>query len=81
MDVERYQRFEVPGHAVTGDRTVKSRGVGYKYAHSILDDHSRLAYTELLDDERADTVTAFAQRALDRFLDHGIVPERLLTDG
>ena len=80
MDTKRYQRFDAPGHAVTGDRTVKSRGAGHEFAHSIVDDCSRLAYTELHDYERADTVTAFTRRALDWFLEHGIVAERLLTD-
>ena len=80
MDTKRYQRFERPGHAVTGDRTVNSPGAGREFAHSIVDDCSRLAYTELHDDEHADTVTAFTERALDWFLDHGIVTERLLTD-
>jgi transposase InsO family protein len=80
MDTKRYQRFERPGHAVTGDRTVNSRGAGHEFAHSIVDDCSRLAYTELHNDERADTVTAFTERALDWLLEHGIVAERLLTD-
>ena len=48
--------------------------------HSIVDDCSRLAYSEICDDEKADTVTAFTKRALDWFLDHGIVAERLMTD-
>jgi transposase InsO family protein len=39
-----------------------------------------MAYTEVLDDERPPTVTAFTQRALDWFVDHGIVAERLMTD-
>jgi transposase len=47
MDTKRYQRFERPGHAVTGDRTVNSRGAGHEFAHSLVDDCSRLAYTEL----------------------------------
>jgi transposase InsO family protein len=80
MDTKRLQRFEQPGHAVTGDRTKRSDGAGHEFAHSIVDDHSRLAYTEVLDDERAPTVTAFTQRALDWFLKHGIVAERLMTD-
>jgi len=80
MDTKRLQRFEQPGHAVTGDRTQRSDGAGHEFAHSIVDDHSRLAYTEILDDERAPTVTAFTQRALDWFLGHGIVAERLMTD-
>ena len=48
--------------------------------HSIVDDCSRLAYSEIHDDEKAATVTAFTRRALDWFLDHGIVAERLMTD-
>jgi transposase InsO family protein len=48
--------------------------------HSIIDDCSRLAYTEIHDDQTAVTVTAFTERALDFFLDHGVVAERLMTD-
>ena len=49
MDTKRLQRFEQPGHAVTGDRTQRSDGAGHEFAHSIVDDHSRLAYTEILE--------------------------------
>jgi transposase InsO family protein len=80
MDVKRFGKFTEPGHAVTGNRTKRSRRVGWEYCHSIVDDCSRLAYSELHDDERADTVTAFTERALDWFLEHGIVAERLMTD-
>jgi transposase len=87
MDVARYARFRRPGHAVTGDRSQSSRRwmdpgtrVGYDYAHAIVDDHSRLAYVELLDDERAPTVTAFVERALAFFAERGIVARRLMTD-
>jgi transposase InsO family protein len=80
MDVKKFGKFTEPGHKVTGDRTKRSRRVGWEYCHSIVDDCSRLAYSELHDDERADTVTAFTQRALDFFLQHGIVAERLMTD-
>ena len=48
--------------------------------HSIVDDCSRLAYSEIHDDEKAATVTAFTERALDWFLEHGVVAERLMTD-
>ena len=84
MDVSLYARFNRPGHALTGDRRrssaeVKAR-VGYDYAHAIVDDHSRFAYTELLDDDRAPTVTAFVERALNAFAAHGIEARRLMTD-
>src|SRR5215211_498168 len=86
MDVSRYARFERPGHAVTGDRS-RSRGwmrdetrVGYDFAHAIVDDHSRLAYVELHQDEKAQTVTGFVERALAFFEQHGISAKRLMTD-
>jgi transposase InsO family protein len=87
MDVSRYARFERPGHAVTGDRSQRGRSwmraetrVGYDFAHAIVDDHSRLAYVELHDDERAATVTAFVERALRFFESHGIALKRLMSD-
>ncbi len=46
----------------------------------MIDDHSRLVYTELLSDEQAPTVTAFGQRALAFYASHGISAERLQTD-
>lgn len=86
MDTSRYARFLRPGHRVTGDRSQSLRGrrvetrVGYDYAHAIVDDHSRLAFVELHDDEKAATVTGFVERALAFFAEHGIVAKRLMTD-
>jgi transposase InsO family protein len=54
--------------------------VGYNFAHAIVDDHSRLAYVELHDDEKAATVTAFVERALAWFAARGISCRRLMTD-
>jgi transposase InsO family protein len=87
MDVSRYARFLRPGHRVTGDRSQPGRRwsrpetrVGYDYAHAIVDDHSRLAYVELHDDEKAATVTGFVERALAFFAEHGVAAKRLMTD-
>jgi len=84
MDTKRYACFERPGHALTGvrDKTAaeKRRGVGHEFAHSIVDDHSRLAYSELAPDERAETVSGFVKRALDFFEGQGITAKRLMTD-
>jgi transposase InsO family protein len=80
MDVKRFGKFSQPGHAMTGDRTRRSRRVGWEYCHSIVDDCSRMAYSELHDDEKAATVTAFTERALNFFVEHGVVTERLMTD-
>jgi transposase InsO family protein len=84
MDVKRYPRFARPGHAVTGDRfrsgAEKRERVGYEIAHSAIDDHSRLAYTELHRDEQAATVAAFTARAIAFFAGHGLTIERWQTD-
>jgi len=87
MDTSRYARFARPGHRVTGDRSQRSRNwmrpetrVGYDYAHAIVDDHSRLAYVELHNDEKAATVTAFVERALAYFQRQGVDAKRLMTD-
>ena len=80
MDVKKFGRFQAPGHALTADRTRRSPGAGWEYVHSIIDDCSRLAYSEIHKDETAATVTAFTRRALDWFLEQGIVCERVMTD-
>ena len=84
MDTKRYARFLRPGHAATGvrDKTSAEKRArwGSEYAHSIVDDHSRLAYTELHPDQCAATVTGFVQRALAWFSQLGIHPRRIMTD-
>jgi transposase InsO family protein len=54
--------------------------IGYHYLHTALDDHSRLAYSELLPDERKDTAAAFWTRAAAWFAGHGITVRKVLTD-
>ncbi len=54
--------------------------LGYGYLHTALDDHSRLAYTEILTDERKETAVAFWQRAHAYFSGRGITVRRVLTD-
>jgi transposase InsO family protein len=54
--------------------------VGYAFIHSAVDDCSRLAYSEVLPDERAETVVAFWDRALRWFTLHGVSVQRVLTD-
>ncbi len=84
MDTKRLARFSRAGHRVTGDRhrtgAEKRSGVGWEFCHSIIDDHTRIAYTEIHGDELADTVTAFVVRALEFYAELGIVPKRLQTD-
>ena len=63
-----------------GNRNNKNRGRGYAFLHHAVDDHSRLAYSEILADERKETAAAFWGRANRFFLAHGITVKRVLTD-
>ena len=85
MDIKRYRRFRRPGHPFIADERQSSQEIntqlGYDYCHAIIDDHSRLAYAELLADTRAGTVTAFTERALAWFSARGINTRRVMTDG
>jgi len=84
IDSKRFVRFSRPGHAVTGDRrssgAKKRERVGFEWVHSLVDDHSRLAYSELHRDEKAATVTGFVERGLAFYAEHGIEAKRLLSD-
>jgi transposase InsO family protein len=63
------------------DAAGRRRGTtGWEYVHVAVDDHSRLAYAEVLPDEKAATAVAFLRRALAFFARHGITVERVLTD-
>ncbi|MGW0425089.1 IS481 family transposase [Streptomyces sp. NPDC003015] len=70
------------GHKVLGrpaGRKTRS-GAGYSYLHTAVDDHSRLAYSEILTDEKKETATGFWQRAHSFFTEYEITVERVLTD-
>jgi transposase InsO family protein len=80
IDVKKLGRIGREGHRVNGDRTTRSRGIGWEFVHVCVDDCTRLAYVEVLDDERKESVTAFLQRAVAWFAGHGVGVERLMTD-
>lgn len=79
LDIKKLGRIQGVGHRITGKRQ-PSRGIGWEFAHVAIDDFSRLAYMEVLADERAVTVVGFLQRALNWFEQHGIQAQRILTD-
>ena len=91
IDVKKLGRIVVPGHAITGNRRQRAprisidhnhkRGTaGWEFVHVAIDDHSRLAYAEVLSDERASTAVGFLRRALAFFARHGVRVERVMTD-
>ena len=93
IDIKKLARILVPGHAITGNRRQRAprtrvghadgRSVGtagWEFVHVAIDDHSRLAYAEVLGDERASTAIGFLRRALAFFARHGVHVERVMTD-
>ena len=82
IDIKKLGRFERTGHRITGDRTGQSnsRGVGWEYLHLAIDDHSRLAYSEIFPDEKRGSCLRFLFNALRFFRRHGIGVERVMTD-
>ena len=80
VDVKKLGKIGQPGHRVSGDRRTRSRGVGWEYVHVCVDDATRLAYAEVLADEKAQTAVAFLRRALAFFRAYGVRVERVLTD-
>jgi transposase InsO family protein len=81
IDIKKPGRFDRPDHRVTGSRTKGSgRGAGRDFVHVAVDDATRLAYVEVLPDERRESATAFLRRALTWFAARGIKVERVMTD-
>ena len=64
VDVKKLGRIGRPGHRVNGDRRTRSRGIGWEYVHVCVDDATRLAYVEVLEDEQATTAAGFSRRAV-----------------
>ena len=66
IDIKKLGKFDRVGHRITGDRTGQSRtrGIGWEYLHLAVDDHSRLAYSEILPDEKRASCLRFLFNAL-----------------
>ena len=80
LDIKKLGRFRQVGHRIHGDRHQRSRRSGWEFVHVCIDDHSRLAYVEVLADERAVSTTAFLRSAVRWFRQQGIRAERVMTD-
>jgi transposase InsO family protein len=81
IDIKKLVRIEGgAGHRMTGKRTTHARGAGWEFVHVCVDDATRLAYVEVLGDEKAKTCVGFLRRAVAFYRRHGIKVERLMTD-
>jgi transposase len=80
IDTKKLGRIEAIGHRITGDRRDSKRGAGWESVHVCIDDASRLAYSEVLPDERNTSAVPFLERAVGWFARHGVIVERIMTD-
>ena len=81
FDIKKLARIVRTGHRITGDRQHDhSPGAGWEFLHIALDDHSRLAFAQLLPDETAQSAIAFLHAALAFFQKHGVIAKRLYSD-
>jgi transposase InsO family protein len=91
VDVKKLGRILRPGHRMTGVRRGQTKNTytadgrrigdaGWEFVHVAVDDHSRLAYAEVLGDEKGVTAAAFLQRAVEFYARQGVAVERVMTD-
>lgn len=80
IDIKPLGRIGCIGHRIHGDRRRATPGVGWEYVHVAVDDHSRIAYVEVLADQLGPTCAAFLERAVGWFQGLGIRVQRVLSD-
>lgn len=82
LDVKKLGRIRGIGHRITGNRVgqTKNRGIGWDFVHVCIDDATRVAYVEVLPDEKGETTVGFLQRAVAWYRSMGVAVRRVLTD-
>ena len=82
IDIKKLGRFRQVGHRITGDRTSQrtGRNKGWEFVHVAIDDHSRIAFTQIKPDEKATSAIEFLEAALAYYASLGVKLERVMTD-
>jgi transposase InsO family protein len=80
VDIKKLGRFKKIGKRIHGNRGTRSRGAGWEFVHVCIDDYSRVAYVEVLPNEKAESAIAFMKRAVSWFAGLGVRTERVLSD-
>jgi transposase InsO family protein len=82
IDIKKLGRFSQVGHRITGDRHGQSngRGIGWEFVHVCIDDASRIAFSQILPDEKKESAAAFLHAALAYYNSLGITVVRVMTD-
>jgi transposase InsO family protein len=82
IDIKKLGRFDRTGHRITGKRTgiASSRGSGWEFVHVCIDDNSRVAFSQILPDEKKQSAVAFLTAALAYYASLGVTVARVMTD-
>ena len=80
FDIKKLGRIERTGHRITGNRRDHTKGAGWEFVHVVIDDASRLAFAQIMPDERHESAVAFLHRAHAYFASLGIKVQRLMSD-
>ncbi len=80
VDIKKLGRIGRIGHRIHGDRTRRVRGIGWEFVHVAIDDASRLAYAEVLPNERSPSSTAFLRRSVAWFQSRGVPVQAVMSD-
>ena len=81
IDIKKLGRFEKPGHRVTGDRTGQTKGrVGWEFVHVCIDDHSRVAFSQIHPDETKESAVPHLKAAVAYYASLGVTVSRVMTD-
>jgi len=80
FDIKKLGKIVRPSHRVTHDRRDQVRGAGWEFVHVCIDDASRLAFAQIMPDERQASAVLFLERALAYFASLGIKAQRLMSD-
>lgn len=80
IDIKKLGRFERVGHRISGDRRSNSRGIGWEFVHVCIDDASRLAFSQILPNEKKESAVAFLKAAVAYYASLGVTIARVMTD-
>jgi transposase InsO family protein len=86
IDIKKLGKFNQIGHRITGDRTGQSnlrsrgKGPGWEYVHVCIDDASRIAFSQVMKDEKKGSAVAFLKAAVAYYASLGVTVERVMTD-
>jgi transposase InsO family protein len=80
IDIKKLARIVKPGHGITGNPRDETRGAGWEFLYVAIDDHSRIAFTAMMPDEKAASSSHFLAQAVAYFARLGIQVRRVMTD-